>query len=107
MTPEQEARVGELRGRGIKRKEIAAMLGYSEKTISRVMNKPEIVAVAQTTREELVDPTAAGTLRELLGSKSEAIRLGAARALLLSKVPDIPEESESSSAPRITVVAAS
>jgi transposase len=105
LTPEQQHRAGELHGRGLSRAEIAAVFGVSERTITRVLKLPDIQRVAQDTEQELRDPTAAGTLRELLTHSKASIRLNAARALLAN--PDAEVESNDVNAgPRITVIGA-
>ena len=87
MTSHDRKRAAELRGRGYSQAEIAKALGCSVRTVRRMLATPGAAEVSAAVQAE-VEPGAVATLRELLSSDNELVRLGAARALLSSKVPD-------------------
>lgn len=87
MTPHDKKRAAELRGRGYSQAEIAKAIGCSVRTVRRMLATPGAAEISAAVQAE-VEPGAVATLRQLLGSSNELVRLGAARALLSSKVPD-------------------
>ncbi len=82
-------RVARLRGQGFSRTEIARLLGCSTRTVSNSLKQPGMRELAEATLAETApEPGAVETLRKLLVSEREEIRLRAAVALLAEKVPD-------------------
>jgi hypothetical protein len=94
-----------LAGRGYTIAEIASRMKLGRRQVQRYVNTPEARALAREIREQ-IDPDATDVLRELLHSRSESIRLQAARTLLLTPVPaEADLDAEDDGSPRITVTA--
>jgi Homeodomain-like domain-containing protein len=95
-----QRRAAELVGKGATRKEAAAAVGRSERTVREWLKQPELDAVVRQVRQETLDPTVAGVLRQALsavtrdGRPDHATRLRAAALLLQNpEATDPPEEA--------------
>jgi len=81
-------RAAELVGGGATRKEAAAAVGVSERTVRTWLKRPELDAVVRQVRQDALDPTVEGVLRGALtavkrdGSADHQTRLRAAALLL-------------------------
>ncbi len=96
-----QRRAAELVGKGATRKEAAAAVGVSERTVREWLKKPELAAIAHQTRQETLDPTVAGALREALGAVTRdgrpdhPTRLRAAAELAKLEAPATGSEPQS------------
>jgi DNA-binding CsgD family transcriptional regulator len=94
LTPEQR-RAAELVGKGATRAEAAHAVGRSERTVRAWLKRPELDALVQRVRQETLEPTVAGVLRQALaaltrdGRPDHATRLRAASLLLRN--PEVGE----------------
>lgn len=107
MTPEQR-RAAELVGKGATRAEAARAVGRSERTVRAWLKRPELDAIVRQVREETLEPTVAGVLRQALGALTRdgrpdhATRLRAASLLLQN--PDAGELAGEESLPERAVL---
>ena len=95
-----QRRAAELVGKGATRKEAAAAVGRSERTVREWLKRPELDAVVRQVRQETLEPTVAGVLRQALGAVTRdgrpdhATRLRAAALLLQNpEAVEPPEEA--------------
>ena len=95
-----QRRAAELVGKGATRKEAAAAVGRSERTVREWLKRPELDAVVRQVRQETLEPTVAGVLRQALsavtrdGRPDHATRLRAAALLLQNpEAVEPPEEA--------------
>jgi HEAT repeat protein len=100
----KEEMVARLWGRGYTNAEIASRVKIGGRQVQRCKKNPAVQALAQRIREQ-TDPSAVDVLRELLTSRSETVRLQAARTLLLTPIAAEEPEEDDDGAPRITVLA--
>ena len=102
-----QKRVGRLLARGYSQPETARRAGIAPRTIRYWLSRnPDFVAYVKGYADTLPEPSARDTLRELLQSPSEQIRLSAARALLLDAgARDEEEETRQPGTSKVTVYA--
>ena len=92
-------RAAELVGKGATRREAAAAVGRCERTVREWLKRPELAAIARTSRHDALEPSVESVLREALsalkrdGSPDHQTRLRAA-ALLLANADAFPPAQE-------------
>ena len=100
MTPEQR-RAAEFVGKEATRAEAARAVGRCERTVRAWLKRPELDAIVRQVREETLEPTVAGVLRQALGALTRdgrpdhATRLRAASLLLQNPDAGEPPGDES------------
>jgi hypothetical protein len=108
--PAAKRRFGELLGRGVTVREAALAVGISHKTGFRWAKLPEVAAITKDTREALLSPGVKTVLREALtamkrdGTPDHAIRLQAAKLMILEPDAAPPSSDDEDELPEGTIV---